>query len=388
MHGKIFGDPRPLRALLDRFEREHPGIRVKAETLPSSTDEQHQFYVTNLEGQSSAFDLFSLDVIWVAEFARAGWLNGLNHLFPPEERAQFFPGSIDAAQFQGGIYAIPWYIDAGLLYYRKDLLGKYGFSPPKTWLELVKIAQTIMAKEQEMYGFLFQGKQYEGLVCNAFEYMRSRGGKVLEGGKAAIDSIENREALEFMRALIAEYRVSPSLVTTAVEETTRNIFGNGKAIFMRNWPYAWHLFQKEGCSVKGKVEISSLPSFPGGESAPTLGGWQLGINRYSRNPKEAEKLLTFLTSTTSQKTLALALGYHPTRTTVYQDQELLRQQPFLARLAEEFMKARPRPVTPYYMMLTQVMQPEFSAVLTGIRSPSEALRSARRQMDYILGLER
>jgi multiple sugar transport system substrate-binding protein len=385
--GKIFGNPEPLRRLLDQFAKENPGVRVQGEMLPSSSDEQHQFYATNLEAGSSDFDVFSLDVIWVPEFARAGWLRGVGHLLPAAERRDFFPGPVEAVQYQDRWYAVPWYIDAGLLYYRKDLLEKYGFHPPRTWPELVQTARAVLAGEKGIYGFLWQGKQYEGLVCNALEYFRSRGGKILEKGRVVVGSPENREALRFMRDLIVKYRVSPPLVTSAVEETARNIFGNGGALFMRNWPYAWALLQKEGSPVKGKTGIAPLPFFPGGRSAPTLGGWQLGINQHSRHPREAEKLLVFLASSASQKFLALSVGYQPTRKSLYQDSDLAEAQPLLPRLYGIFMEASPRPVTPYYMMITQVLQPEFSAALSGIKSPEEALRSARKQVEHILGGE-
>ena len=385
--GKIFGKPEILRSLLDQFEKENPGIRVVEETLPSSSDEQHQFYVTSLEGRTPEFDVFSLDVIWVPEFARAGWLRELSHLLPEREKQDFFPGPLEAVRFRGTICALPWYIDAGVLYFRSDLLEKHGFRPPQTWPDLVRTAQAILAKERDLYGFLWQGKQYEGLVCNALEYFRSRGGKVLEKGKVAVDSTENLEALSFMRDLIGKYRISPPLVTSAAEETTRNIFGNGRALFMRNWPYAWRLLQKEGSPVAGRVGLGPVPYFPGGKSSPTLGGWQLGVNRYSRHPREAEKLLVFLASSASQKFLALSVGYQPARKSLYQDRELSQAQPLLPRLYEAFMEARPRPVTPYYMMMTQVLQPELSAALSGIKPPQEALRSARRQMGHILGEE-
>lgn len=387
-HGKIAGDPELFRQMLDRFEKENPDIKVNDETLPASTDEQHQFYVINLEGKSSDFDVISMDVIWVPEFARAGWLRDISHLLPIKEMEEFFPGPIQAVTYNNKVYAIPWYIDAGLLYYRKDLLKKYGFSPPKTWQELVETAQQITAKEKELYGFIWQGKQYEGLVCNVLEYFWSNGGDVLKGTMPLINSPENIEALYFMKDLIVKYKVTPPLVTTAIEEPTRHIFGNGRALFMRNWPYAWNIFEREGSPIKGKVGVSTLPSFPDKDSASTLGGWQLGVNKYSKNPEAAEKLIRFLTSPESQKTLALTVGYKPTRKSLYKDKELIKEQPFIAGLYDVFMKARPRPVTPYYMMITQVMQPEFSAALSGIKTPEEALNSAQKQIEHIMKVER
>ncbi len=387
-HGKIAGDPVLFRNLLDKFETEHPGIKVKDETLPASTDEQHQFYVINLEGKSSDFDVFGMDVIWVPEFARAGWLRDLTHLVPGKKRKDFFAGPMEAVTFESRTYAVPWYIDAGVLYYRKDLLEKYGFSPPTTWPELVSTAQTITAGEKGLYGFVWQGKQYEGLVCNVLEYMWGNGGDVLREGRPVLFSPENIYALRFMRDLIFKYKITPPLVTTAIEEPTRHIFGNGRALFLRNWPYAWSLFEREGSSVKGKVGISTLPSFPKRESASTLGGWQLGVNRFSKNPQAAEKLVLFLTSPETQKTMALNFGYKPSRPSLYSDRELSREQPFITGLADVLRKARPRPVSPYYMMISQVLQPEFSAAISGLKTPEEALRSAQKQIEFILQVDR
>jgi trehalose/maltose transport system substrate-binding protein len=386
-HGKIAGDPRPFRELLDRFEHENPGIRVQDETLPASTDEQHQFYAINLEGGSADFDVLSMDVIWVPEFARAGWLRDVSSLLGEGERNAFFPGPIQAVTYKDRLYAVPWYIDAGLLYYRSDLLRKYGLPVPRTWQELVKTAQIITENEKDLYGFIWQGKQYEGLVCNVLEYIWSNGGDVIRHNTPVINSPENIEALTFMRNLMTTYAVTPPLVTTAIEEPTRHLFGSGRALFLRNWPYAWNIFNREGSTVQGVVGVASLPSFPGHKSASTLGGWQLGVNRYSRNPVAAEKLVRFLTSPAAQKTLALTVGYKPTRKALYKDRDLLREQPFMASLYDIFMQARPRPVTPYYMIITQVMQPEFSAVLSGMKTPRTALDSAQQQIEHILGAE-
>lgn len=386
-HGRLSGGPEALNELITRFEEDNPGIRVKDQTLPSSTDEQHQFYVINLEGRSSDFDVYAVDVIWVQEFARAGWLKDLSHMVSPEKRQDFFNGPMEAATYNGRVYAVPWYIDAGVLYYRKDLLERYGFSPPRTWGELVRISREVTSKEPDLYGFIWQGKQYEGLVCDALEYMHSNGGKVLEGSRVVIDSQENIEALRFMRDLIFRYRVTPVLVTTMIEEPTRHIFGKGKALFMRNWPYAWNIFQADDSPIKDKVGVSILPKFPGNRSSPTLGGWHLGINAFSKNPGAAERFIEFLTSYESQKTLSLTVGYKPTRKALYKDPDMNRAQPFTARLYHAFERAIPRPITPYYMMISQVLQPEFSAVISGIKQPEEALKSAGEQIEHILAVE-
>ncbi|MFQ5456613.1 MAG: ABC transporter substrate-binding protein [Nitrospirota bacterium] len=386
-HGKIAGNPDVLREILKRFEEENPGIKIKDETLPSSTDEQHQFYVINLEGRSNDFDVLSMDVIWIQEFARAGWLKDLSAMIPEGKRGEFFSGPMEAVTYKKRVYAVPWYIDAGLLYYRKDILKKYNLSPPSTWDELVSTASAVMEKEEGLYGFIWQGKQYEGLVCNVLEYIWSNGGDVIRGEDIVIDSPETIEALQFMQDMIYKYRISPELVTTSIEEPTRHIFENGKAIFMRNWPYAWNIFNREGSPVRGKVGVSILPAFKGKKSASTLGGWQLGVNRYSGHPEEAEKFIRFMTSYDIQKVLALTIGYKPTIKALYKDKKLIDAQPFIVGLYDVFTHARPRPVSPLYMMVTQAMQPAFSSVLAKSKTPEDAVRSLRKELESILKIE-
>jgi len=383
-HGKIAGDPQALLDIIADFEEQNPDIKVIDEPLPASTDEQHQFYVINLEGRTQDFDVLSMDVIWVPEFARAGWLRDISSALPEEQRIEFFKGPMDAVVYNEKVYAIPWYIDAGVLYYRKDLLQEYGFYPPQTWDELVKTAKVITAKEKDLYGFIWQGKQYEGLVCNVLEYFWGNGGNVLQDGKVVIKSTENGEALKFIHDLIFKYRVSPELVLTSIEEPTRHIFGNGKALFMRNWPYAWNIFNKEGSPVRGKVGVSVLPYFKGHRTASTLGGWQLGINKFSKHPEAAEKFIKYLTSPYAQKKLAITVGYKPTRKSLYKDEDLLREQPFIVGLYEVFLNARPRPVSPYYMAMTQIMQPEFSAAISGMKSPEKALETIEEGIKKVI----
>ncbi|HSN71521.1 MAG TPA: ABC transporter substrate-binding protein, partial [Steroidobacteraceae bacterium] len=353
-HSKLFGDPVAFRELLDRFEAEHPGLVVTSETLPASSDEQHQFYAINLRARSTAFDVLAVDVIWVAEFARAGWIADLSADLPVAERADFFSGPMAAVTYDDRVYAIPWYVDAGLLYYRRDLLDRYGREPPRTWGELVATARAISAEEPGMHGFIWQGRQYEGLVCNALEYLWSAGGTVIDAeGQLVLDSPANRAALGFMHDLVQRYGVTPPSVATATEEPSRHLFGQGRAVFLRNWPYAWRLFEREGSSLEGRVGVTQLPHFPGQTSAAALGGWQLAVNARSEHDAAARALVRFLTSSAALRHLALAYGFQPARRSLYADPELIAAQPQLTALEEIFATARPRPVHPDYVRMSQ-----------------------------------
>lgn len=226
-HPRLLSREEPLRALLDKFRQAHPSVRVREEVLPSSSDQQHLFYVTNLEAEVADFDVFALDVIWVPEFRRAGWLHELTPYLSPAELEDFLPASLEPAMFNRRLYAVPWFADAGVLYYRKDLLDRYGFRSPHTVAELVDIARDILQLEQNptLTGFVWQGKQYEGLLCVALEFIRAYGGEIMNAqGQSLLTTPATMAGLEALRHTISKSAISPSLVTTADEETARYLF--------------------------------------------------------------------------------------------------------------------------------------------------------------------
>ena len=385
-HAKILGPADPLPRLLREFEAKHPGVRVESEALPWSPDEQHQFYVVNLEGGGPAFDVMMLDVIWVPEFARAGWLLDLTDSLPAAERTEHFPAAVEAATDGGRVWALPWIMNVGLLYYRADLLARYGLPPPQTYEELVEQVGRIRAGERrpKLDGFLWQGKQYEGLVVNVLEGLWANGTRLLgDDGRLFPDVDRAEEVLAFLRRLI-DTEVSPAWVTAGDEELTRRAFGDGHAIFLRSWPYAKDLFELDGSAVRGVVGIAPLPRHARGtEGVGASGGAHLGVHRRSRHPEAAVALVRFLTSAGAQKAMAQGVALNPTRIALYADPELVRSHPELPAIRALAGRARPRPVTPYYLMLSSTLQPELSAVLVGVKTPREAIDHARARIAYL-----
>lgn len=373
--------------LIREFEAENPQIRVREEILPASTDEQHQFYVINLPAHVSDFDVLDMDIIWVPEFARAGWLKELTSQVSAAELRPLDPAALRADWLGDRLFALPWFVDAGVLYYRKDLLQKYGFGPPQTYPELLEAARKILSEEHDprLNGFVWQGMQYEGLVCTALEFVRGNGGAVFrDAGQPALTEPATLEALKFMSDLIRRDGVSPPLVTTLNEESARNIFQSGRALFMRNWPYVWPLLNQPNSPVADRVGFTLVPHFPGHTSAPTLGGFHLGVNAYSHHQREAAAFVRFMIRYSVQKEVALRLGVLPAHRGIYSDPEVRRSLPFIADLLPAVERAQPRPVTPYYLMISQILQPELSAVVAGIRTPEQAMASAEKQVRHLL----
>jgi multiple sugar transport system substrate-binding protein len=370
-HSRMPPDADPLPALLGEFERRHPGVRVAREALPWTADVQHQFYVINLEGRSSGFDVLMLDVIWVPEFARAGWLLDLTDRWAVGDRAEHYPATVAAATLDGRVWAVPWVMNVGLLYYRRDLLARHGLALPRTYEELAGQALTVRTREGDptLGGFLWQGKQYEGLVVNVLESFWAAGTDLVgTDGRLLPDPARASQALALRRTLLTT-GASPGLVTAADEELTRREFGAGRAVFLRNWPYAARLFEGPASPVRGRVGIAPLPG-PG-----ALGGAHLGINRATRHPEAAWRLVEFLTRSQAQRVIGEAVGLHPTRPALMTD-------PALRAI---FAGARPRPVTPRYQTLSATLQPELSAAIVGTKPPAQALDDARKRLEYFLG---
>jgi trehalose/maltose transport system substrate-binding protein len=249
----------------------------------------------------------------------------------------------------------------GVLYYRKDLLAKYGFAPPKTWQEMTRIAHDIQTAERargnrRMWGFVFQGKAYEGLTCDALEWIDSFGGGTIidDGGRITVDNPRAIAALALAGSWVGD--IAPRGVLNYDEEAARGVFQTGNAVFMRNWPYAWALAQGADSPVRGKVGVMPLPrGGAGGKASGTLGGWHLAVSRYSRHPREAADLVMFLTSAAQQKKRAIEASYNPTIPALYSDPQVLAANPFFGELKDSLQNATARPsriAGPHYNRLS------------------------------------
>jgi multiple sugar transport system substrate-binding protein len=375
------------------FEVRHPGVKVVREVGPHSSTEFHDLVTQKLRNRDQEMDVFFMDVIWPAEFAAAGWTLPLDQFFSVAQQKEFIAAPIQANSYDGRIYGVPVFVDAGMLYYRKDLLEKYDLRPPRTWPDLVGQARLVLAQERDPYltGYSAQFKQYEGLVCNMMEFIMSNGATLWNEQtlQSTLDDAGAKAAVRFVRDQIIG-AISHRGVLAYQEPESLALFTQGKAIFHRNWPYAWEdANDPQRSKVAGKVGILPLPAFPGQKSVATLGGWQLGISRFSRNPQLAWQFIEHMTSSETQKRIALYTGRGPARKALYRDPEILKKNPQFESQYETFVLATPRPRTPVYLPLSNIMQRYFSSAIAIADSNIDRLaRSASRDMDRVLDLLR
>ncbi len=378
-----------LGDLVKAFNESQSRVTVKFIELPppSSSTEVYQGLVQQLARRNGTPDVFSQDVIWIAGFAAAGWALPLDEYFPKDKRAEYFPGTVSACTYGGKLTALPWFVDSGMFYYRKDLVEKHGGKVPETWADMATIAAEAQKAGDAKFGYLWQGKQAEVLICDAVEIIASNGGSILsaDGKSSVIGDDAAVEAIQFLYDTINKTKISPQNVLSWDEEPSRQPFTSGEAMFMRNWSYVYPIAQDPKAShVVDKVAVAPLPHFAGGKSAACLGGYQLGINANSKKREAAIEFLTWMSSPETQTRLALNFGLAPSRPAIFQDAKLKAEQPFMASLQSVFTGATPRPITPQYAKVTLALQSSISKALVSGNVKAE-LQAAATQINKIVG---
>lgn len=371
-------------ALANRFTKD-TGIKVKVVIKPQDSNAAYSAYERLFGAKSSNFDVMMLDVVWPGSFA-----NFLVNLKPVlgSNTSRYYSSIIANNTVGGHLVGIPYFSDFGMLYYRKDLLTKYHISsPPTTWEMLQKDAKKIQAGEQKksksFYGFVFQGKAYEGLTCNALEWIASAGGgTIIQNGKITLNNPKAAKILDLIHGFVGT--ISPRDVTTYTETESDNAFNNGQAAFLRNWPYAYAVAQAKGSKIKGKVGVAQLPHEAGGQSSGTVGGWQLGVSKYSKHVKAAEEFVKYMTGPQVSTWRAVVGSYTPSMPSEVHIPAVLKAMPFLRTAGNEQRVTRPsRFLGTNYNQASNIFWTSVSQILNG--SPaSSVLPNTQTQLQRLL----
>lgn len=371
---------RVLRRQLAEFMRERPDIQVVQRNTPDAADQRHQLYVQWLNAHAGEPDILQLDAIWTPEFAAAEWILPLERFRPPVD--SFFSATITANTWDGKLYALPWFVDVGMLYWRTDLMP----APPATLEELERIGKAAADAKKVRYGLVLQGARYEGLVTVFSEYLGAFGGAILDSGRVTVGSPAAIAALSRLRDEIYTDRIIPPVALTWHEEEARFAFQNGEAAFMRNWPYPYSLMNDSAASrVAGRYAVAPMPGAQGGRPTAALGGAQLAINANSAHPEAAWAVIQYLTQPEQMLERARVVGQFPTRPALYDDPRLAKALEVPVGQARAVIeRAVPRPVTPVYTQLSEILQVELHRALTRQLEPAQALAQAAREMQQLL----
>ncbi|HZJ49360.1 MAG TPA: ABC transporter substrate-binding protein [Actinomycetota bacterium] len=380
-----------LEKVLAMFNKENQSFKVVLEIASADTGQYFDEMRTQFQVGGGEIDVIGADVIWPAQLAANGWIEDLSDLFTEEMQQDYLESTIETSTYKGKIYGVPWYSDAGLLYYRKDLLDKAGLKPPKTWDELLSQARKVQEQEGIPYGFVFQGAEYEGGVCNQCEYIWNAGGDILapdDPSKVLIGSPEATAGYESAVKNISS-GVAPVAVVTYKETESLTVFIAGEAVFLRNWPYAYSVAtggEAAGSVLKPEwVGVAHLPVVNEGDQGyATLGGWDFCINSFSDKKEQSWEFIQWMSQPKIQKMFAIDAGYIPGRKSLFEDEQLLKEQPVMELGRSSFESTKPRPsANPFYSDMSLDMAQAFTGTLKGDIQPQQAISTLNNKLERI-----
>lgn len=378
-----------LQEAITDFESQNRNLKINLVQLPDNTNEKYEIISSTLSLKDGRIDIVDSDVTWPAIFVNAGWVEPLDDLFTQDELDEYLASAIDSATINNKLYGIPYRIDSGMLYYRKDLLDKYSIAPPNTWEELVSASELIIEGEgrEDLYGYAGSWYQFEGLTCNYLEFLWSNGTDLLDDDNNLIieDKDKALEALQAMTDMIYDTKISPLNVSSFKSGDVRNQFLDGNLIFMRDWPAGWRVLNTPESNVKGLVEVTELPHFDGYDrSHGTYGGWLYMLSSSSNHKEESIKFIKFLTNYEQEKNNALLYNYLPSRKALYEDEEVLRNMPYLQTMLPYFNEAKPRPRVHNYDIISYILQEEVTNSLKNNKTPAESIDSIYKRINEII----
>ena len=368
-------------ATVEAFNRSHPRLTIAVTRGPFETESVSDLAISSLLLGDSPYDLLLMDVSWTAKYAAAGWLLPLEDRLGPDPLAGVVSGARQGNVIDGHLWRVPMVASMGLLYWRTDLMER----PPRTPAELVAVSRQLQQQGRVRWGFVWQGRQYEGLICDFLEVLHGFGGRWepdLTPG-LGLEQPEAAAAAGWLRQLLVD-GISPAAVANFAEPETLQAFETGDVAFMRNWPYAWSELQKPGSRVAGKVGVTTMVAEPGQSPAATQGSWGLSVLRGSSHPDQAMEVLQALTGADSQRRLVKDWGNTPTLTALFEDPELLAASPTLPEQLRALEYAVLRPITPAYAQLSDILQRQLSDVITGGLPAAQAMGRAGQASTLLL----
>jgi trehalose/maltose transport system substrate-binding protein len=350
--------------LVKQFSKQ-TGVKVKLVQKPENSTDDYAQLARTFSAKSSAYDVMMLDVVWPGTFAP--YLVDLKPALGKQAKLHS-KGIVQGFTIGGKLVAMPWFSDYGILYYRTDLLKKYGYAkPPTTWAQLGAMAKKIQDGEQasnpNFYGFVYQGNSYEGLTCDSLEWLASSGGgHFIDGGKVTINNPRAAAILNLQRSWVGT--ITPRGVTTYTETESNNAFDSGNAAFLRNWPYGYSTGQAS--DIKGKFAVTVLPHSGNNPSVGTVGGWALGISKYSKNIGAATEFVRYVTSPAVERYDAIYSSNVPTITSIAKLPAVRKVNPWLSpQIATVARVTRPTSLGTKYQQGSKIIYQGVNQILNG-----------------------
>ena len=356
-------DTDKVTPIIEKWNEQHPDEKVTLKELAGEADAQRETLVQSLQAGSDDYDVMALDVVWTAEFAANQWLQPLNGDFETNTD-ELLPATVESATYNDVLYALPQNTNGQLLFRNTKLADK----APEKFADLKSACKAL---EDGKNCLTTQLKQYEGLALNTADFMEGWGGSVLDkDGNVTVDSKEAKDGLQAMVDAYKEETISKDS-TAATEEETNLAFTEGNTAFAINWPYMYANAKEAGINFEVQPLVGK-----DGVGVSTLGGYNNGINVNSENKATAKDFIEFIISEDNQRSFA-AESFPPVLASIYDDEALIKEHPYLPALKQSLENAKPRPVSPFYPAISKAIQDNTYAALTSGKSVDDATKIGR-----------
>lgn len=373
-----------IEAITQEFEAQNPDVDVQLDFV--AYEALHDKIITSAASGAGGYDVVLMDCIWPAEFASAEFILDVTDRISEDMKADIWPGALEAVQWQGRLYGMPWLNDVLYLYYNRAMLEQAGFTePPKTWSELREMGMAAKNQGLVEYPFIEYFQQEEGLTIAFAYYLFAFGGAFFdEEGKPMFNSPEGLAALNFMVSGLQDGLINPASLESTYEEVRRT-FSQGASLFSVNWAYQLNLANDPAESqIVGDAIVTLMPGEQ--ETSATInGGMGLAIMKASQNPDKAWEYIQFLSSKDVQK--RYAQNALPIWKSLFDDPALLEAQPAVAQeqdfvniSKQQYAFLRNRPIVPYYSETSEIIAREVQAALTGAKTSEQALVDAESEI--------
>lgn len=377
-----------MRPALEAYTRQNPAIRIEIETGGATLEQQQLFLASMIGAKDPSVDLVLIDVIRLAQWAASQWAEPLDSHLGAEKGAVLarYPAAFrEAASHEGRLFALPYEADALFLYYRKDLLEKYGLAPPRSWDELKAAALKVLAGENNpaLRGLAITGAPVESALCTYFLPFWGLGEEFTRDGRPNLAGEAARRPFQ-LYADLREAKAAPNLAEIGTDRVRLDMQA-GNLVFGIGWGYAYGRFENDpNSAMRGRIGIAPPPGMAAEHPVSCLGGWQVAVSAFSANKAEAVRLARFLASPEAGKLMALAAPHLPAATELYADADLLREKPWLAQVLPALQAARARPIHPRFAEISDILRPNISAALAGTKTPEAALAEINARLALIL----
>ena len=372
-----------MQKLIDEFNAQHPNGKVTFHELPTQADQQRQQMIQNTQIKNAKMGVLSMDVVWTAEFAAKGYVEAM----PPDTSTDgMLKATVDAATYFNKLYGLPQTSDGGLLYYRKDLLDKYGLQVPTSFDEMKAACDKITAgeKNSKLGCFAGQYNKYEGLTVNFDEAVHGAGGVIVgDDGKPNVATPEATKGLQTLTDWFKDGHI-PKAAITWDEEAGRVPFQHGELIFHRNWGYVYnHAANDKDSDIKGKFDVAPLPGITG-PGVSSLGGHTFAVAKNAENKGTALDFLKYVASPEVQKSNTLATSQSPVLESLYTDPDLVKKFPFMPTQLKSIQGAKPRPKAVEYGDVSLAIQDAAYGALQGQTQPDAALQALQAKLQTLI----